>query len=421
MDCTTAKSQLLDEIYGDLETHDSVELATHLADCASCRDEFATLKAFRTDFTVPAVEVPPGLTERIMARVDEAAAKSPPKLAARIAVPAAPSNRRPWARIVSQAGAWAMRPQTAMAAVFLLMVGSSAWLLREHSRGETSALEENKERGAPLEAPGSESAPADFDPEAARGAHGLAGGNGGAVKSAPVGQAAGLGGDSLAAEGKAKRTQEVVESANDYAPSPASPPARAATASPLARDSLDGDDKKSDREERGKSLGDAPSKSESSGMAAAMASYRARKWDDATAGFDALARQGDKNAELWAARSVREGSGCRTALTRFDHLGGTALGTQPGNDATMDGALCYRSLGQIDASTQRLQRLLAYDGYSAKARAEIETNHRILVARREAQSAAGGGSAAGRASPKAAAKPVEAERSAGPEAQPPQD
>jgi hypothetical protein len=303
-----------------------------------------------------------------------------------------------------------MRPQTAMAAVFLLMVGSSAWLLREHSRGETSALDEaDKEQGAPLAAPSAAAAPGEFDPEAARGAHGLAGGGVAAAKPAavaPLGQAAGPAAAYAEPEAKTRRAAEApADLAGGYAPPP---PA----ASPAAekQDPYGDKDKKSGALDgrSGKALADDEMAKQEGGMAGAMASYRAAKYDDATAGFDTLARQGDTNAELWAARAVREGHGCRTALTRFDHLGGMAIGTPAGNDATMDGALCYRSLGQIEASTQRLQRLLAYDGYSAKARAEIENNHRILVARKEAQSGAaagGGGAAASKAAPKAPAKP----------------
>lgn len=425
MDCTTAQSLLLDEIYGDLEDHDSVELATHVAGCAACSEEFVALKAFRADFAVPAVAVPAGLTERIMARVDDAAkasaganaddtgaAADPPD--ATLPVRSTTSSRPPWARklsvVVSHAGAWAMRPQTAMAAVFLLMVGSSAWLLREHSRGETSSLDaEEKEQGAPLAEPSAAAAPGEFDPEAARAAHGLAGAGAAARSAAPTPPSGGLGQALGAAdEGKAKRAQE--PAADLAAPARPAAPAALAEKDDALRDG-DGYDKKSESR-KGAALEES-SAAEAGGMSGAMAHYRAGRFDDATAGFDTLARQGDASAELWAARSVREGHGCRTALTRFDHLGGTALGTPAGNDATMDGALCYRSLGQIEASTQRLQRLLAYDGYSAKARAEIENNHRILVARKEAQagaSAAGGGAATPRAAPKAATKPADRAR-----------
>ena len=109
MDCHTAHSLLLDEVYEDLELHDSAELATHVAGCAACSEELLALKAFRSDCTVPAIEVPAGLTARIMAAVDEAAANAQAPVALPRAAAAKPASRPPWARVVSHAGAWAMR------------------------------------------------------------------------------------------------------------------------------------------------------------------------------------------------------------------------------------------------------------------------------------------------------------------------
>lgn len=388
MDCTASQSLMMDELYGELDVDASADLAAHLADCEECRAEMLKLQGWKGDLHVPAVEVPSDLHERIMARVDAALAETP----AAKAEPLAPvlTPRVPWglSRVVSLAGAWAMRPQTAMAAVFLLMVGSSAWLLRGQNQPAASA---DFEQGAPLAAPAPSS---DFNPEAAREAHGLGGGGRAATPTAAAAAAA-----------------------------PAMPPSPpAAQAGPLAlgdgkgRSAYDYDDQapgaakaEAPRDELAPSELRAKSAASEAGggFAEAMAAYRAARYDDATARFDALARQGDRNAELWAARSVRDGHGCRTALTRFDHLGSTAMGSTPGNDAILEGALCYRQLGQIESSTQHLQRLLAYEGYSQRARAELETNRRILVARKEAEgNAAGTGGAAARspapAKPKAA-------------------
>lgn len=413
MDCTAAKSYLLDELYGELDVDTSVELATHLAGCEACSAELHALQGFRAELQIPAVEIPTDLTERIMARVDAAVAKN----AATPALALVSSNRnapQPWMRtlapVISKAGAWAMRPQTAMAAVFVLMVGSSAWLL---GRGHAVMNDEpaaQLEQGAPLAAPAA-SADGEFDPEAARAAHGLVGASraaaapmmapGAAPPPAPLTPT----GD-FASEGKTKLALD---------DQPAMEPADKRAKDESRRDGTE--EKKlaeSESDSRSPNDNEAPAKGSSqqaSGFSGAMQHYRAQRWDEATAGFEALARQGDANAELWAARSVREGHGCRTALTRFDHLAGTAIGTPPGNDATLEGGICYRNLGQIDSSTQRFQRLLAYDGWSAKARTEIETNHRILVARREAQGNPSGGAGAAAAK---AAKPAPAAPAAGP-------
>jgi len=57
------------------------------------------------------------------------------------------------ARAVSLAGSWAMRPQTAMAAVFLVMIGTSVLLLRgKSSRAPASAEMTVTEEGTPAPA-----------------------------------------------------------------------------------------------------------------------------------------------------------------------------------------------------------------------------------------------------------------------------
>lgn len=390
MNCSDYESLMMDELYEELDPERSAQLAQHKGECAACRQAALDLRAFKADLQVPAVEIPAGLHERIMAKVDaaidgahEADGSAPANL-----TPATPANlnagstdakvlRPRWgmARVISTAGAWAMRPQTAMAAVFLLMVGSSAWLLRGQRQEAAARVE--LEQGAPLGAE-PEQASSEPSPEAEREAHGL-GGAGGRAPAAPAAAAPAPPAD--------------LARLDDGLADPVTRK-RAAT----APESLD------------KELGEekAKGKGESGGFAEAMAAYRAGRYDDATAGFDALARQGDRNAELWAARAVRDGHDCRTALTRYDHLGSTAMGTAPGNDAIFEGALCYRRLGQIESSTQHFQRLLAYEGYSQRARAEIDTNRRILVARREAAeaNAAGTGGAAARSAAPAPAKPA---------------
>ncbi len=71
-------------------------------------------------------------------------------------------------------------------------------------------------------------------------------------------------------------------------------------------------------------------------METAIQAYRAGRFDEATRGFDALA-PGDPNAELWAARAIREGKGCGNALARFDKVAQRARGTPPGWDALLEG------------------------------------------------------------------------------------
>src|SRR5208283_4879291 len=117
-------------------------------------------------------------------------------------------------------------------------------------------------------------------------------------------------------------------------------------------------------------------------------------YDDATKAFDALA-PADPNAELYGARSVREGKGCRAALARFDHVAQRAAKTPPAWDALLEGALCYRAVGNFNAAIVRLNALLTVDSHKDRARAELDRTNQMLAA----QSSAGAGGAAKAASP----------------------
>jgi hypothetical protein len=103
----------------------------------------------------------------------------------------------------------------------------------------------------------------------------------------------------------------------------------------------------------------------------ALAQYRSGQFDDAARAFDALA-PGDANAELWAARSVREGKGCRAAVGRFDRLAQRAQGTAPAWDGLLEGALCYRALSNFNEARARLNALLRVDSHKDRARAELD-------------------------------------------------
>src|SRR5258708_3749807 len=119
MDCEKFESAMMDELYGELDELTSAAVKRHVAGCARCTALLSGLRATRRLATVPMVEVPEGLEERILA-------------AAREAQKVVPLRGRA-ARALSFAGSWAMRPQTAMAALFLVMFGTSVLLLRGRS------------------------------------------------------------------------------------------------------------------------------------------------------------------------------------------------------------------------------------------------------------------------------------------------
>jgi len=104
----------------------------------------------------------------------------------------------------------------------------------------------------------------------------------------------------------------------------------------------------------------------------AMAAYNAGRYDDAARLFGALAAN-DSSAALWEARSMREGSPkCRGAVTKFDLVAQRAAGTTVGYDAKLEGARCYRVIGQVAAAQQRLNELLSVPSHADRAKDELQ-------------------------------------------------
>jgi hypothetical protein len=391
MDCEKFESAMMDELYGELDELTSAAAKRHIASCSRCAARIGGLRATRRLATVPLVDVPPDLEDRIMT-------------AARETMKVTPLRRRV-AQAVSLAGSWAMRPQTAMAAVFLVMIGTSVLLLRGKAREVARAPVTVTEQGSPAPpfVPGAQ--PAEEPVPVAGGPM-----TGGAPPSAPHLSEAkpttlapalasasgpeGLANDSRETRSFAKpaaRATKTEDSLGQVAyaspppPAPAAAPAdQAAVAGASGMGSAGGYPQKS-----------AAARGAASPFDSAVAQYRSGQFDQAARSFDALAPN-DVNAELWAARSVREGSGCRAAVARFDHVAQRAQGTQPAWDALLEGALCYRALASTAEARARLSALLRVDSYRDRARVELDRLD-------QAQQSPGVSNPAGvRAAPKAA-------------------
>jgi tetratricopeptide (TPR) repeat protein len=104
----------------------------------------------------------------------------------------------------------------------------------------------------------------------------------------------------------------------------------------------------------------------------ALRSYRAGRFDDAARAFESLPSSDPNAPDLWAARSVRDGKGCRAAVVRFDKAAAHHRRTTAGADALLEGALCYRALGEASAARARLTPLLDVDSHRDRARAELD-------------------------------------------------
>jgi hypothetical protein len=375
MDCEKFETAMMDELYGELDELTSAAAKRHISGCARCAALFSGLRATRRVATVALVDPPAGLEERILALAREAPTSIP--LQKRIA------------RLVSIAGSWAMRPQTAMAALFMVMLGTSLLLLRgRSSRAPASAEITVTERGTPAPA-ASAASPAPLEAVPALAAEPAVAAS--AVATAPrpadlprtptsPAPTTGAAGEAFAEntlqrattptrgmpkdeEGPVAARKAAPGAWADMPPSPA--PAPALPAAPPAP-----------RMASGGAMGNAYAGAAQDQTAvtpfdAAIRLYQSARYDEAARAFDALA-PADPNADLWAARSIREGKGSRAAIARFDRVANRASGTPPGWDALLEGALCYRSTGDFGNARVRLNALLGVDSHKDRARAELE-------------------------------------------------
>src|SRR5579871_5230667 len=158
MDCEKYEPLLIEELYGELDEVTSAAVKRHVTGCARCGAILAGMKTTRRAFApLPMEEPPPDMEARILAAVKEAQKVVP--------------LERPMSRALSAAGRWAMRPQNAMAAVFLLMIGTSAFVLRANKRAPTTAMSVT-EQGAPAVTAVASADRSGLDDRAAATAHG---------------------------------------------------------------------------------------------------------------------------------------------------------------------------------------------------------------------------------------------------------
>ena len=322
MDCEKFEAAMLDELYSELDELTSASAKRHVAGCARCSARLSGLRATRRIAVVPQLEPSDDLEDRIVQAIERAQSQPPP--------------RRRLAEVVSLAGAWAMRPQTAMAAVFLVMIGTSVLLLRGTSpRAPASSEVTVTERGTPAPAASAAPLPA----------------------AAPV--------DLQNERQQTPAANAVADKQPGWAVPPPPLPTGAVGAAgggpPAAHAAAD----------QPVALA-APSLGAEDLFDAALRSYRAGRFDEATREFDAIGPADPNAPDLWAARSVRDGRGCRAAVGRFDKTAQHYRQASPGWDALLEGALCYRALGDLATARARLNALLGVDSHKDRARAELD-------------------------------------------------
>lgn len=116
MNCERFDKLDLDLLYDELDELTLAAVQRHLAHCTRCQELYGQLRATRDLAQVPLVEPPTGLFERIVE--DERRARRDLPFGARMG------------RAMSQLADYAMRPQLAMAALLLLMIGSGLVFVR---------------------------------------------------------------------------------------------------------------------------------------------------------------------------------------------------------------------------------------------------------------------------------------------------
>ena len=369
MDCEKFENNLIDELYGELDELTSAAMKRHAAGCSRCAGMLGGLSATRKVAVLPMEEPSPELEDRILAAAREAQKVVP--FAARLS------------RVVSRAGAWAMRPQTAMAAVFLLAIGSSFVLMQSRNSSPRTASLSVHDEGSPEPMTAASAAP--FDPRAAAAAHGTEEQKRGAARSTtpldmPLASALAMD-DTEQGARKARDEKDLAATRGDLdglldkgsyasnagpaggAPIAAAPPP-AATSTAGFGGGGSGSTGAAVQDQRAYPSG-------GTSFDAAMASYKAGRYDEAVRLFDAMGAA-DSNAALWAARSVREGSGCAAAVGRFDQVSQRAGSSAAGNDATFDAGHCYRVMGNTEAARVRLSKLLGVQAYATRAQEELD-------------------------------------------------
>jgi len=116
MDCEKFDLCVMDALYGELDELTLEALKRHVEGCGRCGASWAGLKATRAGATLALEEPASDLERRVLA-------------AERTAHRGAPWHRK-IVRGAAWAGSHAMRPQLAMAALFMFVIGSSLLLLR---------------------------------------------------------------------------------------------------------------------------------------------------------------------------------------------------------------------------------------------------------------------------------------------------
>ena len=364
MDCEKFDRIVLDLMYGELDELTDAAAKRHIEHCSRCRGVSSGLRATREVGALALVDPPDSLELGILEAERRLNAKLPLK--------------KKLGRGVSILAVYAMRPQLAMAALLLLMIGSSLFFLRGRPGARDSVLitehgvpETEAEHVAIRPAPERSDAPA---PLASAAVPKLA-----SAKSEPP-TARERDGDkpSEASAGLADATKD-----NDL--KGAGNEAEALPGTEPAADSMD----------------------------AATAAFQGGRYVEAQRRFEEIAARGGSeapSAALQAVEALRRQRGCPAAAPRYEEVHSRYRDAPAGNEAAWQAGDCYRALGELSHARQSLEALLGVAEYRSRAEAalqELTAREEQVASARKAKAAAPAGAAApAPASPPAAAAPA---------------
>lgn len=389
MDCEKFDRIVLDLLYDELDELTTAAAKRHMEHCARCRAIGSGLRATREVGALPLVEAPEGLELRILQAEERATQLLP--IGKRLG------------RGLSLLASYAMRPQVSMAALLMLMIGSSLFFLRAQPGDREHVLV--TERGVPE----TDNETVTILPKRAEAAEPARAPTPVATLPAPSPRPDLVARRASAPEAKGDAPSAAqAPAAEQYAAAPPLEAARGGSA--LGASS---DDKASE--------GNAePSTDSDASYDAAMAAYRNGRYSEAQHRFDEIASLGGPhaaNAALYGAQALRRVSGCPTAAPRFEEVH-TRYPGSVGSDAAWQAADCYRSLGDLARARQTYDQLSSDPSYKARAKEAIaELDQRVadqeiaakreeLAAKRAAAAATAPPAAAAKAKPTAPAKPA---------------
>ncbi len=291
---------VLDLLYDELDELNTLAARRHMDQSPRARNIFFQLKAARQESQVPLHEPPADFVARVLAQEGKALSELPLHVRA--------------GRLVSTLAGYAMRPQLAMGALLMLMLGSSLMLLRARP-GQHGPVQVT-ERGAP-----------EFDADRV-------------VRVAPL------------------------------APSASPPPAPEA---PRERLPAAGAEPRPGGASGGRPGSSSTGPEPDEGLEPfeqAVRLYRQGRYAEAQTRFTRLGRRsGNRAAEaaLYAAQCVSNLLGCGPALERYERVRVRFPGSGPAYEAAWRAGNCSLQLGDTEAARASYESLLLVPSHGPKA------------------------------------------------------